>query len=74
MPYPRHHFFKITGEELTEWEEGLGSCDEDEDIKSENSDRISGPFIVNCKGRTTLMRPSLERAKKALIDRLLREF
>jgi hypothetical protein len=65
-----------TSEELTDWEEDLESSDEDEYIQSENLDQIRDRFAVDCEERTslTLIKPTLEQAKQALIDRLTRKF
>jgi hypothetical protein len=69
-------YFEGTKEELTDWEEDLESCDEDEYIPFDNLDQIRDRFAVDCEKRTslTLIKPTLEQAKQALIDRLTRKF
>jgi hypothetical protein len=65
-----------TSEELTDWEEDFESSGEDEYIQFENLDQIRDRFAVDCEERTslTLIKPTLEQAKQALIDRLTRQF
>jgi hypothetical protein len=69
-------FSEEVNEELTDWEEGLESCDEDEYIQPENLDQISDHFAVNSVGKNslTLIKPTLEQAKQALINRLTWQF
>jgi hypothetical protein len=69
-------FLEETSEELTDWEEDFESGDEDEYIQPENLNRISDHFAVDCEERNslTLIKPTLEQAKQALIDRLTRQF
>jgi hypothetical protein len=63
-------YFEGTKEELTDWEEDLESCDEDEYIQFDNLDQIRDRFVVDCEEKTslTLIKPTLEQAKQALID------
>jgi hypothetical protein len=63
-----------TSEKLTDWEEDFESSDEDEYIQFENLDQIRDCFAVDCEERTSLIliKPTLEQAKQALIDRLTR--
>jgi hypothetical protein len=64
-----------TSEEPTDyWEEDFESCDEDEYISSQNLDQISNRFAVYCEESSTLLKPTLEQAKQALIDGLTRRF
>jgi hypothetical protein len=70
----RYPFFRETSEETPDWEEEFESCDEDEYIPSKNLDQISDCFAVYCERRNNLLKPTLEQAKQALIDRLIRQF
>jgi hypothetical protein len=63
-----------TSEGLTDWEEDSESCDEDICIQSGNLHQISDRFVVCCEEGNTLIKPTLEQGKQALIERLTRQF
>ncbi|KAF8859289.1 hypothetical protein BDZ45DRAFT_725399 [Acephala macrosclerotiorum] len=65
---------QFPGEDLTDLDEDFDSCDEDEYIQSEDLCQISDRFSVYHQDRNTLIRPTLQDAKEALIDRLTRQF
>jgi len=63
-----------SSEDLTDWEEGSESCDEDESIHYESLDQLSDRFAGNTEEGITLLKSTFDRVKQSLIDRLTLQF